>query len=149
MCKCEEIVLLAPFVCTALAKRMDEGWECSYFVLMESEENKGDRWLRLGDLAAHEVIVVRCPCGRSVEYHKGFLQRRYRVPSDTLVFDLQFRLRCKGCNGWRGFRVTILMSGRAGIIRRQGWNGWWWRGSEKSAYKCNCLLNLNQKLRRF
>jgi len=26
---------------------------------MESEEKKGDRWLRLGDLAAHEVIVVR------------------------------------------------------------------------------------------
>ena len=34
------------------------------------EEKKGDRWLRLGDLAPHEVIVVRCPCGRSVEYHK-------------------------------------------------------------------------------
>ena len=70
---------------------------------MESEEKKGDRWLRLGDLAAHEVIVVRCPCGRSVEYHKGFLQRRHRVPSDTLVFDLQFRLRCSHCNRPRGF----------------------------------------------
>ena len=56
---------------------------------------KGDRWLRLGDLAAHEVIVVKCPCGRSIEYHKGFLRRRHRVPSDFLVYDLQFRLRCK------------------------------------------------------
>ena len=61
-----------------------------------------------GDLAPHEVIVVRCPCGRSVEYHKGFLQRRHRVPSDTLVFDLQFRLRCSHCNGRAGFRVTIF-----------------------------------------
>jgi hypothetical protein len=65
-------------------KRVDEGGECSYFVLMESEERKGDRWLRLGDVAPHEVIVVRCPCGRSVEFPLGFLQRRHRLPSDTL-----------------------------------------------------------------
>jgi hypothetical protein len=51
---------------------------------------------------------VSCPCGRSVEYFPGFLQRRHRVPSDTLVFDLQFRLRCSHCNCWRGFRITIL-----------------------------------------
>jgi len=75
---------------------------------MDSEEKKGDRWLRLGDLAPHEVIVVGCPCGRSVEYHKGFLQRRHRVPSDTLVFDLQFRLRCTHCNARAGFRITIF-----------------------------------------
>ena len=75
---------------------------------MEPEEKKGDRWLRLGDLAPHEVIVVRCPCGRSVEYFPGFLQRRRRLPSDFLVYDLQFRLRCKGCNEWRGFRITIF-----------------------------------------
>jgi hypothetical protein len=55
-----------------------------------------------------EVIVVRCPCGRSVEYHKGFLQRRHRLPSDTLVFDLQFRLRCSHCNARAGFRISIL-----------------------------------------
>jgi hypothetical protein len=35
-------------------------------------------------------------------------QRRHRLPSDTLVFDLQFRLRCKGCNRWSGFRITIF-----------------------------------------
>ncbi len=75
---------------------------------MESDETKSDRWLRLGDLAPHEVIVVSCPCGRSVEYRKGFLQRRQRVPSDTLVFDLQFRLRCSHCNARAGFRITIL-----------------------------------------
>ena len=88
---------------------MDALRKCSYFVLiMESKEKEGDRWLRLGDLAAHEVVVVRCPCGRSVEYFPGFLQRRHRIPSDTLVFDLQFRLRCKGCNRWSGFRITIF-----------------------------------------
>ena len=75
---------------------------------MSREENKGDRWLRLGDLAAHEVIVVRCPCGRSVEFPPGFLQRRHRMPSDTLVFDLQFRLRCSHCNRRSGFRITIF-----------------------------------------
>jgi len=75
---------------------------------MESEEKKGDRWLRLGDLAAHEVIVVRCPCERSVEFPPGFLHRRYHLASDTLVFDLQFRLRCKGCNRRSGFRITIF-----------------------------------------
>jgi hypothetical protein len=75
---------------------------------MESEEKKGDRWLRLGDLAPHEVIVVHCPCGRSVEYFPGFLQRHHRVPSDMLVFDLQFRLRCSHCNRCSGFRITIF-----------------------------------------
>jgi len=75
---------------------------------MESEEKKGDRWLRLGDLAAHEVIVVRCTCGRSVEFPPGFLQRRHRMASDTLVFDLQFRLRCSHCNCRSGFRITIF-----------------------------------------
>jgi hypothetical protein len=59
-------------------------------------------------MAAHEVIVVRCPRGRNVEYHPGFLQRWHRLPSDFLVYDLQFRLRCKGCNRWSGFRITIF-----------------------------------------
>jgi len=59
-------------------------------------------------LAPHEVLVVRCPCGRSVEYFPGFLQRRHRVPSDFLVYDLQFRLRCTHCNARVGFRITIL-----------------------------------------
>ena len=52
--------------------------------------------------------MVRCQCERSVEYHPGFLQRRHRVQSDTLVFDLQFRLRCTGCDNRRGFRITIF-----------------------------------------
>ena len=51
---------------------------------------------------------MRCERGRSVEYPPGFLQRRRRVPSDTLVFDLQFRLRCSHCNARMGFRITIF-----------------------------------------
>ena len=47
-------------------------------------------------------------CGRSVEYPPGFLQRRYRLASDALVFDLQFRLRCSHCNRRSGFRITIF-----------------------------------------
>jgi hypothetical protein len=30
------------------------------------------------------------------------------LPSDTLVFDLQFRLRCSHCNARAGFRITIF-----------------------------------------
>jgi len=71
---------------------------------MSLDETKGDRWLRLGDLAAHDIIVVRCPCERSVEFPPGFLQRRHRLASDMLVYDLQFRLRCRRS----GFRITIF-----------------------------------------
>jgi hypothetical protein len=43
-----------------------------------------------------------------IEYPPGFLRRRHRPPSDTLVFDLQFRLRCSHCNRCAGFRITIF-----------------------------------------
>ena len=98
---------------------------------MESEERKGDRWLRLGDLAPHEVIVVRCPCGRNTEYRRGYLQRRHRVPSDTLVFDLHF-VRARIAIGGMGFGYPFWTSGRDGIIRSRGWSGWLWRGSRLS-----------------
>ena len=76
------------------------------------------------------AIVVHCPCGRNVEYFPGFLQRRHRVPSDFLVYDLQFRLRYSHCNAAAGFALRSLMSGRVGIIRSRGWRVWSWRGSE-------------------
>ena len=41
------------------------------------------------------------------------------MPSDTLVFELQFRLRCKGCNGWRGFRITIFNNRTRGDNSKQ------------------------------
>src|SRR3546814_2700551 len=52
-----------------------------------------DRLVRLLDLEPYEVVIVNCQCGRCVEYPNGLLQRRHRLPSDTLVYDLQFKLR--------------------------------------------------------
>ena len=74
----------------------------------EPADKPGDRLLRLFDLAPYEVIVVICDCGWSTEYGRGFLQRNHRVPSDTLVYDLQYRLRCKHCNRTAGFEISIL-----------------------------------------
>jgi len=65
------------------------------------------RTLRLLDMAPHECVIVSCPCGRVVEYPPGLLQRRHRIPSDTLIFDLQFRLRCGQCNRQSGFRIAV------------------------------------------
>lgn len=67
-----------------------------------------DRLLRLIDLEPHETIVISCECGRIVEYGYGFLQRRFRLASDMLVWDLQFRLRCKRCQRTQGFEIAIF-----------------------------------------
>src|SRR5208337_4447280 len=118
-----------------MRKTVDEGGRCSYFVLMTSEDKTGDRWLRLGDLARREVIVVRCGCRRSVEYPPGFLQRRHRLPSDFLVYDLQFRLRCSHIGeAVSGSRFSTI--GRAAIIQSRGWSGWSWRGSKGGFRSC-------------
>ena len=66
------------------------------------------RLLRLLDAADHEFIKVSCPCGRIVEYAPGVLQRRHRIGSDMLVYDLQFRLRCRHCNRRSGFRIAVV-----------------------------------------
>jgi hypothetical protein len=66
------------------------------------------RSLRLLDLAPHEGVVVKCQCGRIAEYLAGVLQRRHRLASDTLVYDLQFKLRCTHCNRRSGFTIAIL-----------------------------------------
>jgi len=65
------------------------------------------RMLRLFDLGPNAAIVVTCACGWITEYADGMLQRRHRVPSDTLVFDLQYRLRCRQCGRRRGFTIAI------------------------------------------
>src|SRR3546814_18514339 len=53
-----------------------------------------DRFVRLLGLQPHEVIAVRCRCGRSLEYGYGLLQRLNSLPSDTMISDLQFKLHC-------------------------------------------------------
>ena len=66
------------------------------------------RTLRLFDLAPHEVVEVVCTCGRIVEYSHRSLARHHRIASDTLVYDLQYRLRCKHCNVTDGFKISIV-----------------------------------------
>ena len=72
------------------------------------DDGADPRLLRLLDLADYEMVVVSCPCGRIVEYRRGVLQRLHRFPSDTLVYDLQFRLRCRHCNRRSGFRIAVV-----------------------------------------
>jgi hypothetical protein len=73
----------------------------SYHVLMNLRE------LRLMDLAPHDTIVVECGCSHIVEYMNGSLQRLHHIPSTILVFDLQYRLRCKHCRADRGFSISL------------------------------------------
>ncbi len=65
------------------------------------------RLLRLLDLKEFEHIIVGCRCGRIVEFMPGYLQRRHRLPSTTLVYDLQYILRCTRCNAIHGFEIVI------------------------------------------
>jgi len=73
------------------------------------DDAAGDpRLLRLLDLAEHEFVRAACPCGRIVEYRPGVLQRLRRLSSATLIYDLQFRLRCRHCNRRSGFRIAVV-----------------------------------------
>ena len=65
------------------------------------------RHLRLYDVADHESISIRCKCGRSVEFIRGRLQ----LPSDTLIYDLRYRLRCTKCDSTDGFRIAVIDRG--------------------------------------
>jgi hypothetical protein len=73
-------------------------------------ERPGDpRLWRLFDLARDETIVIRCPCEHgNVSFGPGELQRRRRVPSDTLIYDLQYRMRRQRCGRTQGFTITVL-----------------------------------------
>jgi hypothetical protein len=44
------------------------------------------RTLRLFDLGRSEMIEVACTCGWTTHNGPGFLQRRYRLPSDMLIY---------------------------------------------------------------
>ena len=77
----------------------------SYFVPMPNDTDA--RCLRLFDLKPYEHIIVRCKCGSIVQFMPGVLQRRHRVPSDTLTYDLQFKLRCSRCRAFNGFEIIV------------------------------------------
>jgi hypothetical protein len=66
------------------------------------------RLWRLLDLAADETIVVRCERQHgNVSYQPGALQKRRRLPSDTLIYDLQYRLRRQRCGRTSGFGISV------------------------------------------
>src|SRR5690349_13389859 len=67
-----------------------------------------EKELRLLDLAPNETIRVYCQCGRITEFSHGYLQRMRRLPSTFLVYDLQWRLKCRHCNARSDFKITIF-----------------------------------------
>jgi hypothetical protein len=77
-------------------------------IVSRGTDGHSRRLERLIDLGKTEVIVVRCRCGSITEYGQGFLQRRHRVASDTLVHDLRYRLKCGKCNNRDQFKISII-----------------------------------------
>ena len=65
------------------------------------------RKLRLYDLKPQDGLTVQCSCGHTSRFTSGELQRKHRLPSDLLIYDLQYRLRCRVCRRWRGFRILL------------------------------------------
>jgi hypothetical protein len=63
--------------------------------------------LRLIDLEPHDTIVVRCECGRIVEFLPGRLPRQHQISSATLVYDLQYRFKCRRCGRRSGFKISL------------------------------------------
>jgi hypothetical protein len=64
---------------------------------------------RLWDVRETQRIKVTCQCGQTAHFLPGFLQRRYRLPSDLLVHDLKFRLRCSKCRSKDRFTVIVII----------------------------------------
>jgi hypothetical protein len=102
-----------------VAKRVDAGGGCSYFVLMCEDGKSGDRWLRLGDVAAHEVIVVHCPAGAASSIRRGICSAGIgwgRICSNS------------GCAVGIAIGAMVLgsrslMRGRAATAPSRGWSG--------------------------
>jgi hypothetical protein len=88
---------------------------------VQAANGRDPRTLCLFDLAADERVVVKCRCGSIVEYPEDLLQRRYRIPSSTLIFDLQYRFRCRHCNATKGFAIQVCgdPTGNSSIPRRE------------------------------
>lgn len=66
------------------------------------------RKLRLFDLKRDERIEIRCVCGWVNIYPPGYLQRHHRLPSDMLIYDLQYRVRCSHCKRRDEFSITVI-----------------------------------------
>jgi hypothetical protein len=66
---------------------------------------------RLWDVRDGQKIVVTCTCGQIAHFLPGVLQRLHKMPSDTLVYDLRYRLRCQKCRSRDQFTVTVVDCG--------------------------------------
>jgi hypothetical protein len=55
------------------------------------------------------VLTVQRQRGHFSRFPAGELQQKHRVPSDTLIYDLQYRLRCKRpeCRRSKGMRILL------------------------------------------
>jgi hypothetical protein len=73
------------------------------------------RRTRIFDLAETEVVSIRCQCGRVTEIPPRLWVLNHRVPSDTLIYDLQYRLKCDRCSRKTGFQIAIASRGRIGV----------------------------------
>ncbi len=83
------------------------------------ERDDDIRRTRLYDLADHERIHVQCQCGFIAEFHPTLFPKRYRTPSDTLVYDLQFKLKCSHCGRKAGFEIAIMSRRMVGSSSNQ------------------------------
>jgi hypothetical protein len=69
---------------------------------------KGDpHTIRLYDMGPRSVLTVQCSCGRVGRFASGELERRHKLPSDTLIYDLQYRLRCDFCRRKKDMRILL------------------------------------------
>jgi hypothetical protein len=53
------------------------------------------------------VLTAQCSCGHFSRFASGELQHRHKLPSDMLIYDLQYRLRCRVCQRNKGFRILL------------------------------------------
>ena len=65
------------------------------------------RKLRLYEIGSADVLTVQCSCGHFSRFASAELQRRHKLPSDILIYDLQFRLRCQMCRRKKGMRILL------------------------------------------
>jgi hypothetical protein len=65
------------------------------------------RKLRLYEMKPCDVLTAQCSCGHFSRFASGELQRRHKLPSDLLIYDLQYRLRCQVCQRKKGFRILL------------------------------------------
>ena len=75
----------------------------SYYVLMDLAHDRSR--LTVGELAPHDTVIVRCQCGRIVEFLPGVLARRHRVKASAVISELRFR--CTRCGRRSGFAISL------------------------------------------